>query len=159
MIYFTTLRRCFGTMNVSDHLLNDTWWYTSPKTVFTVFTVSPGRPLGLKSMRFYPAVLTAPFVSKLKVVESAKCDQIIKKGCVSRDLSLIWRYCIFYTNFGWWNDIIERCRITYLYIHTTWGNLQSTRRLVSGMSFRKETRVSELKVSEPPGKLSSLVNP
>ena len=23
MIYFTTLRRCFGTMNVSDHLLND----------------------------------------------------------------------------------------------------------------------------------------
>lgn len=76
----------------------------------------------------------------------------------------MWRYCIlsiyiYIFNFGWWNDIIERCRIIYLYIHTTWGNLQSTLRLVSEISFGKETRVSELKVSEPSGKLSSLVNP
>lgn len=55
MIYFTTLRRCLGPMNVSDHLLNDTWWYTSPKTVFTVFTVSPWPTPGIKIHEILPS--------------------------------------------------------------------------------------------------------
>jgi len=49
--------------------------------------------LGVKS----PAVSRGSICFETeKVFESAEYDKIIKKGCVSRDLSLMWRYSIFY---------------------------------------------------------------